>query len=126
MSVIAAGTTRAFLVGLVVAVAVPAVALGFVQLTSGGHFSSALLFLRPLAGAYPVSAIAHFPVWLAAALTLLQMAVLSAALARFTRRFLLREQVIAAVIALGLLALVGDLVYTILDIEVSGSPFAWE
>src|SRR6201999_660389 len=90
------------------------------------HGAARFFFLTPLAGAYPFSAATEFPLWLAGALTVLQMAALAWVFARYTRIFPPVSQAFAALLAIGLLALLGDIAYAVFAVELNDVSFPWQ
>jgi hypothetical protein len=120
-----AGAARGFWIALLFALGLPPVAFLATNVVGGDANLFSAFVLPPLAGAYPFTVIPGLPFWLAVLLSSLQMIVLAFLFARRARLFRVSEQCVVALIALGLLALAGDVAYAILDVDVSRGPIGW-
>jgi hypothetical protein len=120
------GVVAAFAIALGVSLALPPFMRWFLLHAGDAHGAVGFFVLLPLAGAYPFISVAVLPIWLAWSLTALQMIALSALFARYGRALAVHEQILAAILLVVLLAVVGDILYALFDLELRSRAFAWE
>lgn len=119
-----AGAIRGFIVALVVSLGTPLLFIG-AAISLGGDANLASIFTPLLAGAFPFTVIPGIPVWLKILLSVAQMVALSALFVRYTRGFRLRDQLVAALISFGVIAIIGDFLYMLLGMDLLHTHFFW-